>query len=215
MISPEISFRQRGSKQQRFFQPRYFSDCLRNISAHLECIDTAHYGNIASAQWLGKCYPGRTVDRMRNSPRSLFGAIAIRSYGPCAIPRSRQLSMRGGRKRPRENRCPGEHCPGGRKAGERITDPSHAVSLAAPAVRRNRLPWNIYRYLRQNREIRALPHSNGCHVYVEASLIVRRSKRKPAQTSRRSSGVLIISARPGRIRPGSISCMPDMLKSIH
>lgn len=161
MFAAEIAIREGRPQQHGIFQIRGCSDCSRNVTMRLEGENTPHQRCIAGAQRLWKRDPWRPpMGNAWNRPRSLIGTCAIRSERPIAIPGSRRLPVRGGRERPRKDRSPGEKRPSGRKAGERMTDPSHTVWLAAPAVRRNPALWNYLQYLRQDQEYRDLPGSN-------------------------------------------------------
>ena len=158
MVSSQIPVRQDTAQQQRIIQIGNRSDCFRNIVAFLKRKYPSQQRNVTRAQRLWKCHPQRSgVRHPRHRERSLIGPRAVCSHCPCAIPRSGRLPVCGGRERPRKDRSPGNQRPGCRKAGERVTDPSHAVSLAAPAMRRNPIRRNEYSFLIPGKETRHLP----------------------------------------------------------
>ena len=150
------------------------------------------------------------VRNVRHRQRSLFGARAIRCGCPGSIPRSGRLSVRSRYERTCNDRGPGKQCPDLRKAGERVTDPSHVVSVASTAMRRNPLPW---RFVSEYEIIDAYRRRTGNHVGVRAASRVRRSMRRPAQATRCRAGFLCISANAGQNQRGKRCGNAGMLQS--
>ncbi len=120
MEAAEIAVGQDRADQQLAVQLGGFAQSGGDPAMRLVGEDAAYARGIAGGQWLWQRHTRRAA-----------GHFDARNCHCCLLARPRLLRPCSGERGGCQDRRPGDQRPGGRKAGERVTDPSHPLRLAA------------------------------------------------------------------------------------